>query len=150
MRDFIKSKPWHIGYLVKDLDKSLAAFTKLTGATVLDRIELIVPQEEIITGKPFHVKNAFAEFGGTVFEFVHPMDDYPDSYVAIDLARRGEGVHHVAYEISEDYTKTVEELLAAGWEMLLDSIHDNVHACHIKAPDGELILELTDKIPAGI
>ena len=80
----------HVGIVVKDLDESILLYEGILGV------------------KPVSVKNvptqsvraAFFEVGnGVVVELIEPLD--PDSGVARFLEKRGQGIHHICFEVDE-------------------------------------------------
>ncbi len=81
----------HIAIAVHDLEKALAQFSVLTGASDEQiRIEK-VPSEK--------VRVAFITIGNSKIELIEPMGT--DSPIAKFLEKRGEGLHHIALETSD-------------------------------------------------
>lgn len=79
----------HIGVAVADLDAAVTRYTQLMGFPPV-RIEE-VPTE--------NVKVAFFKVGDTQVELLAATS--PDSAIAQFLAKRGEGVHHLAFRVSD-------------------------------------------------
>jgi methylmalonyl-CoA/ethylmalonyl-CoA epimerase len=86
----------HIGIAVQHLSESLPKWEKLLGCSAS-------PVEEVTTQR---VRVAFLEARPAHLEFLEPTT--PDSPVGRFLASRGEGMHHVAFEVP-----SVNEELAA-------------------------------------
>ncbi|MCL5117059.1 MAG: methylmalonyl-CoA epimerase [Firmicutes bacterium] len=94
----------HIGVAVRDLEASLKAYETL-GLTVAHREHVERDQVEV----------AFVPFEGGRFELLKP--DAETSPVGKFLAKRGEGIHHVALTV-EDIQAEVERLKASGVRMI--------------------------------
>ena len=91
----------HVGIAVASLDERLPLWRDLLGLP-LERIEA-VPGEG--------VKVAFLPAGRTRVELVEPQGD--DGTMARHLARRGEGIHHLCFEV-DDLDAALARLEAAG------------------------------------
>jgi methylmalonyl-CoA/ethylmalonyl-CoA epimerase len=94
----------HVGLAVND-SSSAASFYKLLGLHVHATEEL--PDAGL--------KVAMLPVGESELELLEPVR--PDSTVARFLARRGEGIHHLALTV-EDIEGAVRELLEAGVRMI--------------------------------
>ena len=95
----------HIGIAVQHIDEALTFFQEALGIR-LDRIE----NEE---GGRTEV--AFLPVDGTEVELVQPHD--MDSGLAKFLAKRGEGIHHVCFEV-DDIEGALKRLAAHGAELI--------------------------------
>jgi methylmalonyl-CoA epimerase len=98
----------HVGMAVADLDEAIATYERLFGARLEHRGA--VPAEA--------VEAAFLRVGEDRVELLASIGD--DSPVARFLAKRGPGMHHVAYE-TDDLGATLEELAAAGAHLIDDA-----------------------------
>jgi methylmalonyl-CoA/ethylmalonyl-CoA epimerase len=98
----------HIGIAVADLDAAVASYTKLFAATV----------EHRGTVDDQHVAAVSVIVGGSRVELLAPTR--ADSPIGKFLAKRGEGMHHVAYEV-DDISVTLAELAAAGASLIDES-----------------------------
>jgi len=76
----------HIGIAVKDLEANIALYGEIFGTT-------LVKTEEI-----GDVRAVLLPVGGSHVEFIASTS--PDSVVARFIERRGEGLHHVCFEVS--------------------------------------------------
>ncbi|MEA5403730.1 methylmalonyl-CoA epimerase [Arcicella sp. DC2W] len=81
----------HIGIAVKDLNISNDLFTKLLGVAPFKQEE--VPSEGVIT--------SFFQVGQTKIELLEGT--HADSPIAKFIERKGEGVHHIAFEVGNIY-----------------------------------------------
>jgi methylmalonyl-CoA epimerase len=95
----------HVGMAVRDLDEAIATYAKLFDARVEHRAAL----------EPDEVEAAFVLVGGGRVELLAPTAD--DSPVGRFLAKRGPGMHHVAYE-ADDVRAALVELAASGAELI--------------------------------
>jgi methylmalonyl-CoA epimerase len=95
----------HVGVAVEDLDGALATYERLFGATV----------EHQATVGDQGVRAASLRIGDGRVELLEPLGD--DTPVGRFLAKRGPGMHHVAYEVS-DLGATLAELTGAGAELI--------------------------------
>ena len=98
----------HLGVAVADLDDAVATYARLFGAS-LEHRGLISEQG---------VEAASMLVGGSRIELVTPLA--ADTPVGRFLARRGPGMHHVAYEV-DDMEIALADLAASGAE-LIDTI----------------------------
>jgi methylmalonyl-CoA/ethylmalonyl-CoA epimerase len=79
----------HIGVAVRDLDEAVATYERLLGAAVEARETIASQGAEAVA---LHV-------GAGRVELLAALDD--DTPVGRFLARRGPGMHHVAYEVDD-------------------------------------------------
>lgn len=83
----MKNKIDHIGIVVNSIDEALKFYRDLLG---------VVPSaEEVIEERG--IKVAFLEFGDTKIELLQPIRE--DSEISKFLEKKGEGIHHLAYEV---------------------------------------------------
>jgi len=95
----------HLGVAVEDLDEAVETYERLFGATVESR-EMLPDQG---------VSAASVLVGGDRIELLEPTGD--DTPVGRFIAKRGPGMHHVAYEVG-DVAAVLRELLSAGAELI--------------------------------
>ncbi|GIW70696.1 MAG: methylmalonyl-CoA epimerase [Planctomycetota bacterium] len=95
----------HVGIAVRDLEQARARWELALGAAA-GPVEQ-VPEEG--------VRIAFIEAGQSRIELLEPLDEHGP--VARFLARRGEGVHHLAFAV-DDLAAALERLKAAGVQVL--------------------------------
>jgi methylmalonyl-CoA/ethylmalonyl-CoA epimerase len=90
---------------VEDLDAALATYERLFGAEV----------EHRATVAEQGVRAASLRIGEGRVELLEPLGE--DTPVGRFLAKRGPGMHHVAYEVS-DLDATLAELTGAGADLI--------------------------------
>jgi methylmalonyl-CoA/ethylmalonyl-CoA epimerase len=95
----------HLGVAVDDLDEALDTYGRLFGAE-LERRETVAEQG---------VEVASLWIGDDRVELLAALDE--DTPVGRFLAKRGPGMHHVAYEV-EDVGAAIHELAAQGAELI--------------------------------
>jgi methylmalonyl-CoA epimerase len=95
----------HLGVAVQDLDEALATYERVFGARV----------EHRATVEDQGVRAASLRIGDGRVELLEPLAD--DTPVGRFLAKRGPGMHHVAYEVA-DIRATLAELADAGADLI--------------------------------
>ena len=95
----------HVGFAVTDLDEAVETYGRLFGAT-LEHRDAVAEQG---------VEAASVLVGPSRIELLVPTGD--DTPVGRFLAKRGPGMHHVAYEVP-DVAAAVGELAAAGADVI--------------------------------
>lgn len=95
----------HIAYIVRDLDEALPLFEARFGLSVVVREELPDQQVEALA----------LGIGHGQVELIAPTT--PDSGAARFLDARGEGLHHVAYAVTELQSE-LDRLAAEGLELI--------------------------------
>ncbi len=126
----------HLGIAVSDLAKAEEVYTRLLGAAPYKRET--VEREGVIT--------AFFQVGPNKIELLESTS--PEGPIAKAIAKRGEGIHHVAFEV-EDIRTEMARLKAEGFQLLSDEPKpgaDNKLVCfvHPKSANGVLV-ELTQE-----
>jgi len=95
----------HLGIAVDDLEAAISRWTALFGAT-LERRERVEDQG---------VEAASLSVGGSRIELLAPLGD--ETPVGRFLAKRGPGMHHVAFE-TDDVAAELVRLRADGVELI--------------------------------
>jgi methylmalonyl-CoA epimerase len=95
----------HLGVAVADLDGAIATYETLFGATLEQRTTFV---EQGVDAASMLV-------GGDRVELLSPTGE--DTPVGRFLARRGAGMHHVAYEVA-DVAAALRQLASAGAELI--------------------------------
>jgi methylmalonyl-CoA epimerase len=95
----------HVGVAVEDLDEALALYE--------GSLQMPVAHRETVEEQG--VEAVLLDVGSTHVELLRPLG--PDTAVGKFLARRGPGLHHVAYRV-DDIEATLEQLRAAGVRLI--------------------------------
>lgn len=121
----------HIGIAVKDISAAGKIYEKLLNTTVY-KIEDVESEG---------VKTAFLQSGSNKIELLESTLE--DSAVAKFIEKRGEGIHHIAFDV-EDIKAEMERLKNEGFILLNETPKegaDNKLVCfvHPKSTNGVLI-----------
>ena len=127
----------HVGVAVSDLDASVATFSRLLGITD-------VPTETVADQR---VRLAFFHTGGASIELTEPTS--PESPIAKFIAKRGEGVHHLSFEVP-DIRAELARLKAEGFQLIDEEPRKGaggywIAFVHPKSANGVLV-EISQKI----
>ena len=95
----------HVGVAVADLDASIELYRRALGAELVHRA----------TSESEGIDVALLRVGNDEVELMSPLRD--DSPVGKFMAKRGPGLHHVAYGVS-DIDVALNEARAAGLELV--------------------------------
>jgi methylmalonyl-CoA/ethylmalonyl-CoA epimerase len=95
----------HLGMAVEDLDDALSTYARLFGAEL----------EQRATMHDQGVEAASVRVGAGRVELLEPLAE--DTPVGRFLAKRGPGMHHVAYEVS-DVQEALDGLAQAGADLI--------------------------------
>ena len=125
----------HIGIAVEDLDAGKRLYGDVFGLA-------LVFEEEVPTER---VKVAAYDGGGMRIELLASTD--PEGPIAKFIAKRGPGIHHVAYKV-DDVGAVLDHLKAQGIRTLDDAPRPGAGGCqvafvHPKSAGGVLV-EISD------
>ena len=125
----------HVGVVVHDIYATLKTYCDQLGFKLLERVE--IPEQKVVA--------AFLDGGNSTIELISPTDT--ESGTARFLANRGEGTHHVCYEV-DDIQAALEELRNQGVRLIDETPRQGVHGLvsfiHPKATNG-LMIEMLQK-----
>lgn len=129
----------HIGLAVKSLETSVPLFEKLLNTNCY-KTELVASE---------NVNTAFFRTGESKVELLESTA--PDGVIAKYIDKKGEGIHHIAFEVQDIYAE-MQRLKAEGFTLLNEEPKagaDNKLVCflHPKGTNGVLI-ELCMEKPA--
>lgn len=119
----------HVGYVVRDLDAAAAIYSSF-GFEVGE--PFAIPEQHIV---------AVTIHAGTGWiELIQPTD--PEGPIAAYMAKKGEGVHHVAFQVPDIEAK-LAELKAADIQLIDETPRSGAHGwriafIHPKACNGVL------------
>ncbi|PVY41113.1 methylmalonyl-CoA epimerase [Pontibacter virosus] len=127
----------HIGIAVKNFSAANALYFKLLGVEPY--------KTEFVESEA--VNTSFFKVGGTKIELLEGTT--PDSAISKFIEKRGEGIHHIAFEV-EDILAEMDRLRGEGFILLNETPKkgaDNKLVCfvHPKSANGVLV-ELTQEI----
>ena len=121
----------HIGIAVKDIDEAEQRFAKLLGTASYKRET--VDSEGVIT--------SFFKTGDSKIELLAPT--HPDSPIQKFLDKKGEGIHHLAFEV-DDIEEKMTVLKQEGFILINDQPKDGadnkkIAFIHPKSTGGILV-----------
>jgi methylmalonyl-CoA/ethylmalonyl-CoA epimerase len=120
----------HIGIAVSALEKSIPLFENLLNTPVYKT-------EEVVSEK---VRTAFLSSGPNKIELLASTD--PDGVIAKFIAKKGEGIHHIAFEV-QDILAEMKRLQAEGFTLLNETPKngaDNKLVCFLHPRDTNGVL----------
>jgi len=121
----------HLGIAVRNLESANKLFAALLGTEHYQ--QEAVEREKVTT--------SFFQMGGSKIELLEASD--PESPIAKFIEKRGEGIHHIAFEV-EDIRATIKRLKEEGFHLLSDEPKpgaDNklIAFLHPKSTNGVLV-----------
>jgi methylmalonyl-CoA/ethylmalonyl-CoA epimerase len=119
----------HVGIAVRDLEAAVGAYTRLTGVEPAHRQRV---ESDGIEAVMFEVGESRIELLGSTRD---------DSKIANFLAKRGGGLHHVAYGV-RDVQESLDHFAALGLELL--------DACPRRGAAGRLVAFLHPSAAGGV
>ena len=130
----------HIGVAIEDLDGALTLYRDSLGMPLVHR-ETVVEQG---------VEAALLDVGDGHVELLQPLG--PDTAVGKFLAKRGPGLHHVAYRV-EDVEQTLTELAGAGMRLIDERPRTGIRGSWVAfvhpASTGGVLTEIVQPAPEG-
>ena len=125
----------HVCIAVKDIDETTRFYRDVFG----------VAEAEVVDIEDQDVRATLIRVGGSQIEFIEPTD--PNGSVAKFIERRGEGVHHMCFEV-KDLAGTLRRLDEQGIAVIdrepREGLSGTIGFIHPKATRGVLI-ELVDQ-----
>ena len=121
----------HIGIAVKDLERSNELYAKLLGVKHY--------KTEFVSAES--VKTSFFKIGESKIELLQATD--PESPIAKFIEKRGEGVHHLAFDV-DNIEVEIERLINEGFELIhkspkLGADNKKIAFLHPKSSGGVLV-----------
>jgi len=130
------SKINHIGIAVKSIEESLKFYTE----------KLSLENTEVIEISERRLKVAILRIGESTIELLEPTS--PESPIAKFLEKKGEGIHHIAFEVT-DIIKKLKDLKDKGVRLIDESPRQGVHGTRIAfihpKSAGGVLMELVEK-----
>lgn len=127
----------HLGIAVRNLEESITVYERLLNTSCYKKEE--VASENVIT--------AFFQTSNNKVELLQATS--PDSAIAKFIEKRGEGIHHVAFAVT-DIHKEMERLRSEGFRLLNEQPKrgaDNKLICFVHPKDTSGVLtELCQEI----
>lgn len=125
----------HVCLAVNDIEETLDFYQEMFG---IDRPEVKYLEDQAVLA-------TLVAIGGSQLEFIQPTD--PDSGVAKFINNRGEGMHHICFEV-ENLSEKLKVFEGAGVKLIdqmpRDGLSGQIAFIHPKSTRGVLV-ELVDK-----
>jgi methylmalonyl-CoA/ethylmalonyl-CoA epimerase len=125
----------HVGVAVEDLDAAITLYETTYGMALVHR-ETVAEQG---------VEAVLLDVGENHVELLAPLG--PDTPVGKFLAKKGPGIHHVAYQVS-DIDATLDALKAAGTRLIDETPRIGIRGSRVAflhpAASGGVLTELVE------
>jgi methylmalonyl-CoA/ethylmalonyl-CoA epimerase len=126
----------HLGVAVEDLDDAVASYEQLFGATV----------EHRATVKDQGVEAASVRLGESRVELLASLGE--ETPVGKFLAKRGQGMHHVAYEVA-DLPAALRQLLDGGVELIDEAPREGLFGLQVAFVHPDSVHGVLSELVAG-
>ena len=130
----------HVGVAVENLDAAVALYR--------DSLQMPLVHRETITDQG--VEAALLDVGDGHIELLQPLR--PDTVVGKFLARRGPGLHHVAYRV-DDVDQTLSALAKAGMRLIDEHARVGIRGSRVAfvhpASTGGVLTEIVEPAQEG-
>jgi methylmalonyl-CoA epimerase len=130
----------HVGVAVEDIDAALALYRDTFGMPLVHR-EKVTQQG---------VDAALLDVGGGHVELLQPLA--PETAVGKFIARRGTGLHHVAYRV-RDVQETLDRLATAGLRLIDEQPRIGIRGSRVAflhpSSTGGVLTEIVQPVEAG-
>ena len=125
----------HVCIAVRDIDESLRFYARVFGTG----------SAEVVDIADQGVRAALVRVGASQLEFIQPTD--PEGGVARFLDRRGEGVHHICFEV-DGLQDALDRLQESGVQLIdaspREGLSGSIAFIHPRSTNGVLV-ELVDQ-----
>ena len=142
----ILPEPSHVGYVTKDLERSMEDLQKYFG---LGPFKRMIPEyfNRRYHGEleDFKIDIGLCRVGNMVYELIQILQGrtiYEDF-----MNEHGEGIHHLGYEIS-DLTKWKEAYKQTGIEPIMGAERVGLRWAYFNTP--RIVVELLERSPEGV
>jgi methylmalonyl-CoA/ethylmalonyl-CoA epimerase len=130
----------HVGVAVEDLDAAIALYEKT--------YEMELVHRETVTEQG--VEAVLLDVGENHVELLAPLA--PDTPVGKFLAKKGPGIHHVAYQVA-DIDATLDALKAAGTRLIDETPRSGIRGSRVAflhpAASGGVLTEIVEPAHRG-
>jgi 4-hydroxyphenylpyruvate dioxygenase-like putative hemolysin len=134
----------HVGIAVENAEKTARFLSSIWNIGSPEVFDYEPKPEEMIAGEAFKVRLVFVKFGPLTLELLEALDDR--SIWSKFIAEKGEGIHHVAFGIS-DYDEMVEKMRTRGHPMLTAAVFNGCRWCYFDTSPGGTVVEFREEYP---
>jgi len=132
----------HLGIAVKDAEKTVGFISSVWDIGTPEVVDYEPEPAELSAGEPFKVRLVFIKFGTHTVELLQPLDD--KSIWAKFINAKGEGIHHIAYGVS-NYDEMVSKLEAQGHPLLVAASFQGCRWCYYDTSPGGMVIEFREE-----
>ena len=136
----------HVGIAVKDAEKTVEFLSSIWNIGPPESFDYRPTASEMFFGEAFAVKLVFVKFGPVQLELLQPLDD--KSIWSKFIAEKGEGIHHVAYGVS-NYDEMVEKFDNQGHKLLVAASFEGCRWCYYDTSPGGMVIEFREEYARG-
>lgn len=126
------------------LDHIGIAVRSIAGAKIYEALGLSVDHVENVETQG--VRTAFLSAGDSNLELLEPLS--PDSTVAKFIEKRGEGIHHICFRVT-NLEEHLDQLKKAGFRLINEVPVPGAHGCRVAflhpAAGNGVLIELSEK-----
>ena len=119
----------HVAIATLDVDAAIEKYVTTFGAKA----------GEVVSVPDQGVKSAVVTIGDAAFELMQPLDE--ENAIAKYIAKKGEGLHHIALKV-DDLDATEQELLAKGVRLIVGTANGNKSIFIHPKSTGGVLMEL--------
>jgi len=130
-----------IGVVVKDIDKTTKFLSSIWGLDSWDIKELTYTKDDLVVGKPFKIKVAYANLGAAKLELIQPIEG--KSIFSEFLTGKGEGLFNMNFHIS-NYDEMMSKLEEHQSKMILGIIKAKRYS-YFKTKPGGIVVEFAEE-----
>jgi 4-hydroxyphenylpyruvate dioxygenase-like putative hemolysin len=132
----------HLGIAVKDAEKTAKFISSIWNIGTPKVSDYEPKKEELISGEPFKVRLVFIKFGTLTLELLQPLDN--KSIWAKFIAEKGEGIHHIAFGVS-NYDEMVSAFQKQKHPMLVAASFQGERWCYFDTSPGGMVIEFREE-----
>ena len=132
----------HVGIAVRNAQKTVQWLSSVWNIGTPEVFEYWPKGEDMIVGEPFGARLVWVKFGPLTLELLEPLD--AKSIWAKFIAEKGEGIHHMAFGIS-NYDEMVAKMQAQGHTLLVHAVFEGCRWCYFETSPGGSVLEFREE-----
>ena len=132
----------HVGIAVKDAEQTVRLLSSVWNIGTPAIFDYEPRQEDMEVGQSFRARLVWIKFGPLTLELLQPLDDR--SVWAKFIAEKGEGIHHVAFGVS-NYDEMVAQFRSQGHPELVSAVFEGERWCYFDTSPGGMVIELREE-----
>ena len=142
----------HIGIVVRDLEKAKEEYSRVFGIDKWYELTYDSPLDMTYRGekRDCNVTLYFGGKGHTAIELIYTEGD--DNIYTAFLARRGEGIHHIQYNV-KDLDAAIAHFAESGWNVLQSATFGSAGAriryAYVGKSEDDTVVELIETTLKG-